>query len=1167
MDNLLEEQITRLVLEELSQNEAEKLHDRLAEDPEAMDFYLELSETVENTRRHLQELPALETTPKLTPKQKENVLGAQTAGSADVPSVIVEDDKQNADSKFKDKKVDSKKLLKLQTSYPTFFSHPFIRYIMPTAAACFLGGIFINSLFKTSLSSKTAYSEEKLAKTQILREEVATEDEVELDFLSETSSAPAVPMVTIETVPTEEAIAYEDSFGDDEDFGDSYEDDFSDDAVAGDSTSILSKFETNRTRTAHSRATSKKQKAKKEESSSNLVDAFKNGKATHDVAVYYESTDTPSEKTTKFYPVKPEAKKRLEDLYLTGDVDSKYVDSVGRLVVKGTKQDLALVEEQLGREGLIQNEIIIESKFAEATQKDKNELELDWTKDDQDLPAVGVNKLEIDSTLGKADFDTFIQSIDQKRNLDVLRAPKVTTTTGNPAVVEVKDERYLPTEFEDPEIIEAPKVTTKSGQTAKLRTVKEKFRSEQPIDAKAAVERARTLAQNQDFKQSINELEKLLVKQPYNVEANKELAKVYTELRRIGVIRRNAVQKEKISEVTWKWSNGPSTSPHSQRLDSSTVFINANTTPINILDNNIQISPTLNAKILQEQQAGVDLKTQMTLLGLELHPQAKLIHYPEFNRILIQNDKSHVTQNISAVTSSDKKIQVETQLKPLLKAANELYQQGQYQEAKQKLKEALQIQSQNIEAQKLLLETEAKLQPKKTQSKLFKNTVVEPMSTFAIDVDTASYTAARRKILNGQRPKPSEIRQEEFLNYFNYNYPTPKDQSFAIESELLPSPFIKGHHILRIGVQGKRPGADNKRPANTTFVIDTSGSMAAQSRLPLIQNILPMLLDKMNTKDKVSVITCDLNSRLIADKMPLNKKAELKKAIASLQAVGATNLEQSLLQAYKHAADNYENSAMNRIVLISDGVANLGETAAQNILAQVEKLRQMGITITVIGMGQGNYNDNFLETLANKADGSYIYIDSFKEAKKAFVDNFSAHFQLIARDVKIQVELDPNIVESYRLIGYDNRRLRNQDFRNDKVDGGEVGAGQSVTALYEVKLKGTQSTSSASTNADETSALPGLGEIRLRFKDPIYKDDVREFAFPLQNSSKYKFEKSSKASRLATLAATFAEYLRGGDYAQGIDKKLLNKLINELAIDMSYDDSVQELKRLITLTN
>ena len=1251
MNKQLEEQITRLILEELSEQEAMEIHDILAENDEAMDFYLELSETVENTRRHLQELTPLEGTPKLSQEQKDSLIAH--AGSAGFQSVA-ENEETPQDKSKENSKVT-----------------PFIKYLIPVAAAGVIASMVMPSLGKSQAKSRKMAMNLKLEEPEIqlpmsaptqasepqeakvLKEEfdeipMVSKTEVELDFLSK-KSAPSP------------ASDYGDTAFVDDDF-DSFDDFSEDESTNGNIPTLRNRAETV---------------------------ATGGGK---------------KEKSTKFYPVTEgfkdvlagdKAKAYFEDLgvELPEDSEVKYVEEVGRIIVKADEKSQKEVETVLDHLNVSPDQITIESKFIEITQENAEELGFEWvnegenkrSKDNEVLaklkkvkklpkPQEAAPKLAQAQVLFEAgrneDSRAIIDQIlnENPYNIEATRLLKKNYAQlqkkGKLRKEATRQDRLGEAKWEwiDPDRVvelakdeEAQRKAIVSAETsAQEASVKE-------VEAETILAKARILIEAKEYEESINEIEKLLIKQPYNVEANQELAKVYQELRKIGTVRRGVIQKEKISEVSWKWSNplNPEvesvsiTSPH--RVQQSRIpvqqiiprvkfnkasqkevidFLNAipsqNGEKINIIPlesndvkftveldniplsefvryyssatkqnwvyednnfflensasenmitaNNIQLSPLMNAKFLDNEKNGQTLETQLTGLGVYLHPDSSVELYPEFNRLVIKNKTALADQNIAVIQKSDKKLQLKTKIKPLLKSARELFEKGHYQEAKYKLQELLELEKNNIEATQLLKETEAKLQPKKTQSKLFKNTLLEPMSTFAIDVDTASYTAARRKILNGQRPKPSEIRQEEFLNYFNYNYPTPKNQNFAVDSELLPSPFIKGHHILRIGVQGKRPGTDTKLPSNTTFVIDTSGSMAAQSRLPLIQNILPMLLDKMNAKDKVSILSCDINSRLVADRTPLTQKDRLKKSIASLQAVGATNLEQSLLQAYKHAAQHYENKAMNRIVLISDGVANLGETAAQNILSKVEELRKMGITITVIGMGQGNYNDNFLETLANKADGSYIYIDSYKEAKKAFVDNFSAHFQLIARDVKIQVELDPNIVESYRLIGYDNRRLRNQDFRNDKVDGGEVGAGQSVTALYEIKLAGSVDVPSAPGNtivpmrkanglkADSKSALPALGEIRLRFKDPIYKDDVKEFAFPLNKSSKASFQQSSKASRLALLAATFAEYLRGGDYAQGISKKQLNKFINELATEMSYDNSVQELKRLITLT-
>lgn len=1130
MDKLIEEQITRLVLEELTQNEAEQIHDTLATDPEAMDFYLELFETVENTRRQIQELSPLEKSPKLTDSQKDLIIekslgaphsDAETSGSTGGSPVIIEDDKLTMPSADK------------APSFLSHFNNPFFKYILPSCAATFALGFI--TLFSSTRNAKTASSQmaydvkplkiksPQSSVAEYLIAEVQEEyEDIEEDYDEEEESYGERQMSSDDSVA-------DDQF--DDDFEDDYEDDFGGSAP------------------------------QKE------VIAFNVQKANKEKAKLLRARESKKSASKKR---KTKVAKQEVELGFLSEGDSLVGDSP-------SKKD---TDRLLGADFNDEDSVLESFEVSQSSS-----LNLKFAVNDKESSSFTGFTLQTKDTKGK-------------NNLDVITAPTVTTTSGNRAVVKVVDERYSPVVFEEPEISNEKILAEIEAVHRNEKVARQKQSLKRPLtkeQSSAILEKSKKLTQKQNYADSIHEIEKLLVKQPYNIEANKLLAKNYLKLRERGEARRKIFPQEKMSEITWKWSN-----PLNPEQESMSIMVNSRNsapkrkygveenTSFPFVDNNIQISSTLNAQILSNTENGQSLNSQLKDLGLALHPQAKVTHYSEFNRLLIHNSDYLLTQNRKKITLSDKAIQISSKLEPLLKKAEKAYQEQNYQQAKEALNEALQLKADHKAAKKLLQQVEEKIQPEKKTSKLFKSTAVEPTSTFAIDVDTASYTAARRKILNGQRPQAKDIRQEEFLNYFNYNYSTPKNQSFVVESELTPSPFIKDHHILRIGVQGKRPGADNKRPSNTTFVIDTSGSMAAQSRLPLIQNILPMLLDKMNKNDQVSLITCDINSRLIADQTSIKEKAQLKESIKSLQATGATNLEQSLLQAYKHAAQNYQNEAMNRIVLISDGVANLGDTAAKNILNKVEELRKMGITITVIGMGQGNYNDQFLETLANKADGSYIYIDSYEEAKKTFVDNFSAHFQLIARDVKIQVELNPELVESYRLIGYDNRRLRNQDFRNDTVDGGEVGAGQSVTALYEIKLKGTQSTSSAKKPAlaDKATQSTGdakhqlgkgtqstssaynspLGELRLRYKDPIFTHDVREINFPIGQSRQPKFQEASKSTRLATIVATFAEYLRGAEYAQGIDKKTINKLINELSIEMAYDKSVQELKKLISLT-
>ena len=457
----------------------------------------------------------------------------------------------------------------------------------------------------------------------------------------------------------------------------------------------------------------------------------------------------------------------------------------------------------------------------------------------------------------------------------------------------------------------------------------------------------------------------------------------------------------------------------------------------------------------------------------------------------------------------------------------------------------------------LLHSFQAQIDANQAQSTLNSPTMVEtridPVSTFSIDVDTASYTAARKDILNGNQPDPFSIRQEEFINYFDYKYPTPKSRTFAIYTDYAPSPFKKNKYLLRVAIQGKRPGSDTKRPSAFTFVIDTSGSMAEPNRLPMVQQQLPNLLDQMRPHDRVSVISTDLKPRLVLDQVTADEKDTIIQTVNRLQAKGGTNLEEGLVAAYNHVEQNYVGGAYNRVVLFSDGVANLGEVNGENIRKRVEHARKLGITFTAVGVGRGLYNDVLLETLANKGDGNYLFVDSDKEAKRAFVDNFAANFSVIARDVKIQVEFNPKKVLRYRLIGYDNRRLQKDDFRNDAIDAGEVGAGQSVTALYEIELK---------ENVPED-----ICEVRLRFKDPDTYN-VYEFNRKCDTDNKSaQFKESDWSFRLAVLTSEFAEYLRYGPNAKGVFPDDMLKELRPLVRELHSDPTITELQHLIMRLN
>ena len=456
------------------------------------------------------------------------------------------------------------------------------------------------------------------------------------------------------------------------------------------------------------------------------------------------------------------------------------------------------------------------------------------------------------------------------------------------------------------------------------------------------------------------------------------------------------------------------------------------------------------------------------------------------------------------------------------------------------------------DVEKRLAVVKEKLKPKEQTRRQMIVTATVPQSTFSIDVDTASYQMAKSIIQKGGRPNPMLVRAEEFINYFKYNYEAPKKDAFKVHTELTVSPFHRGSHIMKIGVQGRRPGGDHRSASHFCFIVDTSGSMAADGRLPLVKKVLPMIAKQMSAGDKVSLISCGLKARLELDYVDIANLDKIYERIEALNAVGATNLEASIVGGYNHVLNHLKPGTYNRVILLSDGVANVGEANANKILAKLEIARQKGVGITVIGMGENEYNDNFLETMADKGDGNYLFIDRGKEARKAFEENFAATFHTIAYNVKIQVEFDPRQVASYRLLGYENRRLKNKDFRNDKVDAGEVGSGQSVTAIYELEMTGNRKTEA-------------LAEVRLRYRDAI-DNKMKEFATPVKpGQAGQSFEKASKATKLALLVGKFAEVLRDGGNSEGITVNDLLKHLRPLNAEFN-DSDVAVLVQLLEKT-
>ena len=431
------------------------------------------------------------------------------------------------------------------------------------------------------------------------------------------------------------------------------------------------------------------------------------------------------------------------------------------------------------------------------------------------------------------------------------------------------------------------------------------------------------------------------------------------------------------------------------------------------------------------------------------------------------------------------------------------------------------------------------------------NTIEQPQSTFSIDVDTAGYQIAKSQIVNNLQPDASVLRAEEFINYQNYNYQAPKRETFNIEADMTVSPFHKGSNILRVGIQGRRPGGDVKALQNNfMFIVDTSGSMADDGRLPLAKKVIPMIVNNMQPGDKVSLIAGGLTPRMVLENVDASEKDRINREVESLNAVGATNLEANLIEGYQQVAMNVAPNTYNRVVLMSDGVANLGEVSANNILKNLEESKEKGIGLTVVGMGSGEYNDNFLEQLANNGDGNYVYIEDGVEAQKTFEENFAQTFHTIANNVKIQVDFDPQQVTRYRLLGYENRRLKNEDFRNDKVDAGEVGSGQSVTAIYEVEL------------AQQQTAQP-MAVINMRYKD-VRDNQMKEQQLKFKNRLvSNEFNQAPASLRLAFLAGKYAEVLKSGGSDEGVTIKDLLKYMRPLAAELNNDPNVQEMLQLM----
>jgi Ca-activated chloride channel family protein len=327
----------------------------------------------------------------------------------------------------------------------------------------------------------------------------------------------------------------------------------------------------------------------------------------------------------------------------------------------------------------------------------------------------------------------------------------------------------------------------------------------------------------------------------------------------------------------------------------------------------------------------------------------------------------------------------------------------------------------------------------------------DPLSTFSIDVDTASYANVRRFLTDGRLPPAGAVRIEELINYFHFDYPNPaKNEPFSITTELSECPWNPSHRLALIGSQGRALDDREPTPRNLVFLLDVSGSMTPADKLPLIRNAMRMLVDVLNPADRVAIVVYAGASGLVLPSTSGNQKDVIHRAIARLEAGGSTNGAAGIRLAYQVARQNFIRNGVNRVILATDGDFNVGVTSQDELVRLIEEERASGVFLSVLGVGTGNLKDSTMEKLADKGNGNYAYLDSLHEARRVLVREAGATLETIAKDVKIQVEFNPKAVNAYRLIGYENRILRAEDFNNDKKDAGEIGAGHSVTALYEI---------------------------------------------------------------------------------------------------------------------
>jgi len=420
---------------------------------------------------------------------------------------------------------------------------------------------------------------------------------------------------------------------------------------------------------------------------------------------------------------------------------------------------------------------------------------------------------------------------------------------------------------------------------------------------------------------------------------------------------------------------------------------------------------------------------------------------------------------------------------------------------------------------------------------IFQQPQTKPLSTFSIDVDAASYSNLRRMLAMGQTPPKDAVRIEEMVNYFNYDYKDPEgEHPFSIAMELSTAPWNEKHKLVHIGLQGKKPDYTMTKPSNLIFLVDVSGSMSDRNKLPLLQSSLKLLVNELKPTDRIALVTYAGNAGLVLNSTPVSEKETILKAIENLESGGSTAGAQGIELAYKVAEKNLMEEGNNRIILATDGDFNIGTSSTSDLVRMIEEKREKGIFLTIAGFGMGNYKDGRMEQISNAGNGNYYYIDNIREAKKVFVTELRSTLFTIAKDVKLQVEFNPEKVQAYRLIGYENRKLNDEDFNDDKKDAGELGAGHTVTALYEIIPVGVESEFikkvddlkyQVKTTTKESDSKELL-TVKFRYKEP--KGKTSKLITEVLKDRQINLDKTSDNFRFSAAVAEFGMLLRDSEF-------------------------------------